>query len=268
MHHCVRPYSFLWIWRLRCCAADPVKLEAQLKELRFAPPAATATVAMGKPMHHCVRPYGFLWIWRLRCCAADPVELEAPLKELRFALPTATATVAMGKPRHRRCIIASVLTVSCGSHASVVVLQIGSSWRRSWRSSRRSWRNSMRRDLSPAPTSCPCPRCARALSLVRLRVCLFSGIDSNRGKIGLFREKMRPYLEEVSKKQKAALLEAYSNREPPILRLNSQEYPCCTVASPPGVLPGWYTMTNATHCIACGLCQYLMALFFVRKMFI
>jgi hypothetical protein len=34
MHHCVRPYSFLWISRLRCCAADRVKLAAQLKELQ------------------------------------------------------------------------------------------------------------------------------------------------------------------------------------------------------------------------------------------
>jgi len=57
---------------------------------------------------------------------------------------------------------------------------------------------------------------------------------------GLFSEKLRPFLAEVAKKQRAALREAYSNREPPILRLNSQEDPCCTAASPPGVimLPG------------------------------
>ncbi|XP_066308083.1 large ribosomal subunit protein uL29x-like isoform X2 [Miscanthus floridulus] len=46
-------------------------------------------------------------------------------------------------------------------------------------------------------------------------------------------EKLRPFLAEVAKKQRAALREAYSNREPPILRLYSQEDPCCTTASPP-----------------------------------
>ncbi|XP_037437652.1 60S ribosomal protein L35-3-like isoform X3 [Triticum dicoccoides] len=40
-----------------------------------------------------------------------------------------------------------------------------------------------------------------------------------------------PFLAEVVKKQRAALREAYSNREPLILRLNSRQDPC---ASPPG----------------------------------
>ncbi|XP_037437651.1 uncharacterized protein LOC119305151 isoform X2 [Triticum dicoccoides] len=39
-----------------------------------------------------------------------------------------------------------------------------------------------------------------------------------------------PFLAEVVKKQRAALREAYSNREPLILRLNSRQDPC---ASPP-----------------------------------
>ncbi|KAG2613645.1 hypothetical protein PVAP13_4KG411600 [Panicum virgatum] len=37
----------------------------------------------------------------------------------------------------------------------------------------------------------------------------------------------------MAKKHRAALREAYSNREPLILHLNSQEDPCCTAASPP-----------------------------------
>ncbi|KAG2613644.1 hypothetical protein PVAP13_4KG411600 [Panicum virgatum] len=40
----------------------------------------------------------------------------------------------------------------------------------------------------------------------------------------------------MAKKHRAALREAYSNREPLILHLNSQEDPCCTAASPPGVI--------------------------------
>ncbi|XP_048552295.1 uncharacterized protein LOC125532190 isoform X1 [Triticum urartu] len=40
-----------------------------------------------------------------------------------------------------------------------------------------------------------------------------------------------PFLAEVVKKNRAELREAYSNREPPILRLNSRQDPC---ASPPG----------------------------------
>ncbi|CAN6292374.1 unnamed protein product [Urochloa humidicola] len=46
-------------------------------------------------------------------------------------------------------------------------------------------------------------------------------------------EKLLPFLAKVSKKQRAALREAYRNRESPILRLNSQEDPCYTAASPP-----------------------------------
>ncbi|XP_037437649.1 60S ribosomal protein L35-3-like [Triticum dicoccoides] len=41
---------------------------------------------------------------------------------------------------------------------------------------------------------------------------------------------IRAFLAEVAKKQRAALREAYSNREPLILRLNSRQDPC---ASPP-----------------------------------
>ncbi|KAM0909000.1 hypothetical protein ACQ4PT_015071 [Festuca glaucescens] len=46
-------------------------------------------------------------------------------------------------------------------------------------------------------------------------------------------EKLRPILVEVVKKKRAELREAYRNRKPPILRLNSQQDPCCTAASPP-----------------------------------
>ncbi|KAK1660411.1 hypothetical protein QYE76_048570 [Lolium multiflorum] len=51
-------------------------------------------------------------------------------------------------------------------------------------------------------------------------------------------EELRPFLVEMSKKIKAELREVYRNREPLILdlRLNSKEDPCCTAASPPGVV--------------------------------
>ncbi|KAF7063387.1 hypothetical protein CFC21_069910 [Triticum aestivum] len=42
--------------------------------------------------------------------------------------------------------------------------------------------------------------------------------------------KIQPFLAEAVRKKRAALREAYSNREPPILRLNSRRDPC---ASPP-----------------------------------
>ncbi|XBI78425.1 hypothetical protein VPH35_088121 [Triticum aestivum] len=44
---------------------------------------------------------------------------------------------------------------------------------------------------------------------------------------------IRAFVAEVAKKKRAALREAYSNREPLILRLNSRQDPC---ASPPGVV--------------------------------
>ncbi|CAN6286893.1 unnamed protein product [Urochloa humidicola] len=49
-------------------------------------------------------------------------------------------------------------------------------------------------------------------------------------------EKLRPFIAEAVKKRRAALREGYINREPLVLRLNSQEHPCCTTASPPGVI--------------------------------
>jgi hypothetical protein len=80
----------------------------------------------------------------------------------------------------------------------------------------------------------------------------------------LFREKFW----EITKEQKAALREAYKPRSLPlILRPNSQQQdPRCTAASPTGIdIPSAMLLTVR---IACGLlCQYLMALFFVRKMF-
>ncbi|KAM0852151.1 hypothetical protein ACQ4PT_051954 [Festuca glaucescens] len=72
-------------------------------------------------------------------------------------------------------------------------------------------------------------------------------------------EKLHPFFSKEMKKRAALqeeLREAYSNREPLILRLNSQEDPCCTAASSPGQ-EEWVVKRISGRCLETVSSKYL-----------